>query len=418
MKNTIIKNPKTKEQLITIDYTKEVILYRISKQSAQYKQLKKITIIGFTEVPTGLRKSGEFLGFGFTGQGYRIVDALYKKLGKYDLKISRNERTAIKKLKTKYNVIIKESDLKRLLNHLRTITNEKSSELRLTVSSYLHDFYSTFFPKPSAAVITTGDYKKGELADVLDKTGIDTNLSKLDKDKLISFYPKFLKSTTNNLASKAKLLSLSKSKNQTQVIYIETILKEYATKRKANPAESKWQDFLRDYILLFNLNYTDIIEKVNISVVKDKLPDFMLLDVYNYLDIFEIKKPTTPLMEFDESRNNFYWSEEMTKAIAQTECYIYNVSKNAATIKDDLETYKGLDVRVIKPRGYIIAGETNQLKKDFYKTKVKREKFNSLTNIQAQNGFRLLNESLRNVSVIFYDELISNLKSFLKRIKK
>lgn len=414
MKNKVIRNLKTKEDLITIDYNAEVITYKISKQSSQYKQLKKITIKGFTDVPTGLRKNGDYLGFGFTGQGYRIVDTLYKKLGNYDLIISKSENTSIKKLKTKYNVTIKESDLKRLLNHLRTITNDKASELRLTVASYLHEFYSTTFAKPTAAVVVSGEYKRGELADLLDKTGINTNLSKQDKDKLSAFYPTFIKSTTNSLATKTKLLSLSKTKNQTQVIFIQTILKEYTSKRKVNPSESKWQDFLRDYILLFNLNYTDIIEKANISVVKDKMPDFMLIDAYNYLDIFEIKKPTTQLMEYDDSRNNFYWSEEMAKAIAQTESYIYNVSKNATTIKDDLKTYKAIDASIIKPRGYIIAGETDQLKKDYYKVKVK----NSVTNIQVQNGFRLLNESLRNITVIFYDELISNLNSFLKRIKK
>ena len=418
MKNKVIKNLKTKEALITINYVKEIVNYKISKQSAQYKQLKAITIKGFTDVPTGLRKKGDYLGFGFTGQGYRLVDTLYKKLGNYELTIPKKDKTSLKKLKTKYNVTINDTDLKRLLNHLRQITNDKASELRLTVSSYLHEFFSTFFVKPAAAVATTGAYKRGELADVLDKSGIDSNLSKLDKDKLDAFYPKYLKSTTSNLATKNKLLALNKSKSKTQVIYLESILKEYVAKRRINPPESRWQEFLKEYILLFNLNYTDIIEKANISVVKDKMPDFMLIDAYSYLDIFEIKKPTTPLMEFDDSRNNFYWSEEMAKAIAQTESYIYNVSKNAPTIKDDLETYKGIDVRVIKPRGYIIAGETDQLKKDYYKTKIKKDKFSSVTNIQVQNGFRLLNESLRSVSVVFYDELISNLKSFLTRIKK
>lgn len=418
MKNKIIKNLTTKEDLITIDYNNEVIYYKISKQSAQHKQLRAITIKGFTDVPTGLRKTGEYLGFGFTGQGYRLVDTLYKKLGNYALIISKKDKTSLKKLKTKYNVTINEVDLRRLLNHLRQITNDKASELRLTVSSYLHEFFSTVFAKPTAAIATTGIYKRGELADLLNKSGIDTNLSKLDKDKLELFYPKYLKSTTSKLATKNKLLALNKSKSKTQVIYLESILKEYTTKRKANPPESKWQEFLKDYILLFNLNYTEIIEKANISVVKDKMPDFMLIDAYSYLDIFEIKKPTTLLMEFDDSRNNFYWSEELTKAIAQTESYIYNVSKNASTIKDDLETYKGLDVRVIKPRGYIIAGETDQLKKDYYKSKIKKDKYTSVTNIQVQNGFRLLNESLKNISVVFYDELISNLKSFLSRIKK
>jgi hypothetical protein len=135
------------------------------------------------------------------------------------------------------------------------------------------------------------------------------------------------------------------------------------------------------------------------------------------LDIFEIKKPSTPLIRFDDKRSNFYWSEELSKAIAQTESYIYNVSKNSTTIKDDLKKYNDLDVRVVKPRGYVIVGETAQLRKKYYKRKLREEILKKLTNIQIQDGFRLLNESLRNVTIIFYDELINNLETFLKRIK-
>ena len=35
-----------------------------------------------------------------------------------------------------------------------------------------------------------------------------------------------------------------------------------------------------------------------------------------------------------------------------------------------------------------------------------------------EDNFRLLNNSLKNIEVILYDELLSNLKNFLKRIKK
>jgi hypothetical protein len=413
-------NTKTKEEVMIIDSKRKKITYKISKESSQHKYTKKFILKGFTEVPPGFRKSGDYAGFGLTGQGYRILALLYDSLDKkYDVIISKEvTQTEIKELATKYNVTFKYSDLRTILNHLNLISRDKAKELKLTAQSYLHKFFSVHVSKPATEIKHIGNYQKGELAKVLRKDGIHGKLTKEDKDTLKEFYPAFLNLHTENLATKTKLLSLADSKNKTQVVYLENIIEEFKKKRVANPSETKWQEFLKQYILLFNLNYTDIIEKTNISVVKDKMPDFMLIDAYNFLDIFEIKKPSTPLMRFDDKRSNFYWSQELSKAIAQTEAYIYYVTKNAPTIRDDLKAYKDLDVRVVKPRGYVIAGETAQLRKKYYKGKVQEQILNKLTNIQIQNGFRLLNEYLRNVTIVFYDELINSLETFLKRIKK
>ena len=67
-------------------------------------------------------------------------------------------------------------------------------------------------------------------------------------------------------------------------------------------------------------------------------------------------------------------------------------------------------VRVIKPRGYIIAGTSDQLKKDYYsKRRIKPEKFKTLTNVLISDNFRILNQSMKNIEVLFYYELINNL---------
>jgi len=53
----------------------------------------------------------------------------------------------------------------------------------------------------------------------------------------------------------------------------------------------------------------------------------------------------------------------------------------------------------VRPRGYIIAGRRSQI-----------------TNETMMNHFRILNESLKNVDILFYDDLLEGLKTFLERI--
>ena len=127
----------------------------------------------------------------------------------------------------------------------------------------------------------------------------------------------------------------------------------------------------------------------------------MLIDVYNFLDIYEIKKPTTNLLKHDASRDNYYWDTELSKAISQVENYIDEISKNALSFRDLIKKKKGIDIRVIKPRAFIIAGHSKQL-----------------DNVTKEENFRLLNTSLKNIEVILYDDLLSSLKNFLNRLKE
>ena len=77
-------------------------------------------------------------------------------------------------------------------------------------------------------------------------------------------------------------------------------------------------------------------------MLQGKYPDFMLLDPYGYLDIYEIKKPSTNLMKLDKSRNNYYWDVEMTKALSQTENYLYQVQRSSDTLIKDIRRNKGI----------------------------------------------------------------------------
>ena len=226
------------------------------------------------------------------------------------------------------------------------------------------------------------------------------NLSLQDIKALDEFFPDYLSVTTDKLSSEKRLYKITKDKNEAEVIYLENIMAEFSKKLQQNLPERSWQSFLREYILLFNTNYTNVIEQGNISL-SGKYPDFMLIDVYNYLDIYEIKKPGTILLKEDKDRNNYYWDSEIAKAISQVENYIHTINKNSSAFREEIKRTKKIDIRVVKPRGFIIAGTSKQFKKDEV----------------IEDNFRLLNRSLKNIEIILYDELLGNLQIFLDRLK-
>lgn len=120
---------------------------------------------------------------------------------------------------------------------------------------------------------------------------------------------------------------------------------------------------------------------------------------YGYLDIYEIKKPQTNILKYDTSRKNYFWDVEVCKAISQVENYIDKVAQNRLDIENKIRRKQKQDVKIVRPRGYIIAGTRVQLNDDE----------------DMSENFRILNDSLKNIDLIFYDDLLLNIKAMLTR---
>jgi Domain of unknown function (DUF4263) len=294
-------------------------------------------------------------------------------------------------------VRINHADLRKLLSELRRIKSLRFEELVREVRSFLHKTSPTKFEAPvqSGAV-----YQPNTLVLALKKSDALAKLSKEDIEVISGFLPSFIEKHGTAGDTKAKLFSLSGTKRATQVVYIQQIIKEFESKLEKRTLEHTWQEFLRDYILLFNSNYATVLEKKNIAVLGAKLPDFMLLDAYSYLDIYEIKTPSTNLLKHDKSHDNYYWDPEIVKAISQVENYVANADRNSNALCGEIKRHLALEARIIRPRGFIIAGRRTQL----------------VTEVMEDN-FRLLNDSLKNISIILFDELLAGLKSFLGKLK-
>lgn len=388
------KDPKDTFLFCNINKSKKKITYFVNPKSAQSKWIKSILIDGFDKLPAGLTRDGGGLP---KGTGYLIIKGLFDKLGEFNLSISKDKKTALTKSKEKSNIIFNYTDLRLILNLLRDIKSQNFANLKATANDFLATHFKRYFQTTNVTGFT---YKQNELRNLLNKKEIFKNLSAEDAEKLVDFYPEFIKQYAKKFVGKKTLLGIQKNKKVTEIIYLENAIKDFEKRLKAKTQnEQDWQEFLRKYILVFYTNYTAIIEKKNISL-SGKYPDFLPINVYNYLDIYEIKKPNTTLLSLDKSRDNYFWSTELSKAIAQVENYLFYANRNSLELKDEIKKKEGLDVKVVRPRGFVIAGSRSEFKSE-----------------AMEDGFRLLNGSLKNIEIILYDDLLNNLKALLERLR-
>lgn len=389
-----VDDPLKRKLVCNIDKKKKKIEYFLAPDCPQYRWIQRVTIIGFTRLPAGFKRNGT----GLTRGGYLILSNLSEKFDGFELIVSITDKNRIRKVKNKYRVVLNYFAFRTILNTFRGINQERYNLLQASALNFL----SKNFPKKFKEVKESGlIYQKNQFRNLLSKEEIIKNLSNQDIDKLIDFFPGFIKYYGDRLKGRNKLLGISKSKDITEIVYLESVIKEFEKRLKTQTHnEHRWQKFLREYILIFNSNYAAILEKKSLSL-SGKYPDFLLIDVYNYLDIYEIKKPNTALLRPDRDRDNYYWSPELSKAISQVENYIDCANKNSRLLKEEIRKKEKIEIRVVKPRGFIIAGTSGQLKDE-----------------SMEDNFRLLNDSLKNIEIILYDELLSNLKNFLKRLNR
>jgi len=391
-----VKKSKDGKVIYAFDAKKAKGTYNLDNRSALYDLCKRIHFKGFTKLPKGFNSNG----FGFaTPAGTYLSEVLRNKFAKpASILITEKHKSAIKKRKKDTVIILNHGDYLKMLDELRTIQKER----RLKSISLIQNQLSILFPKQfkkGADVKSIFSYEEGKLSKIV-KSDPDllSHISKEDAETITDLFDKLTKE--QNITFNKIALS-EKSTRRNERVYIETVTKEFAKRLKnTGKSESDWQRFLEKYILLFNNSYIQVIQKQNISLA-GKFPDFILVDVFGYLDIFEIKKPNTNLLKYDDSRENYFWDTEMSKAIVQTEKYVQDLVKHTSELKELIKRKTKQEVRIIRPRGFIIAGSSQQFSND-----------------EMRDDFRLLANANKNVDVILYDELLNNLKNLGKRLSK
>lgn len=362
--------------------------YKVLAGSSQFNQCERIDIEGFDRLPSGFYANG----YGLTAGGSAILREVFAKYGKkIKAKVMATGRNRIDARGRKVDVTLLHSDLTSINQTVRSIKSQRNEEVKTATLGFLGTKFSQFREFKGLAP----KYAPGSLGEVLSQSGIENRLSNDDQEKLEEFIPEYLSNIAGTLKAKKKLKIVYDTLDAGKTLYLSKALAEFEKRLDADSAnENVWQKFLSEHILLLRSSYGEVLEKESVSL-RGKFPDFMLIDPYGYLDIYEIKKPRTPLLSLDRSRNNYYWSTELSKAISQTENYLYQAQRSSDTLMNDIRKSKRIDVNIVRPRGYIIAGRRSQLR-----------------TAKMQDDFRILNESLKNIDVILYDDLVTGLDAF------
>ena len=154
--------------------------------------------------------------------------------------------------------------------------------------------------------------------------------------------------------------------------------------------EVEIQHFLKENIWMFGNDYVYIVEngKVNPQNILDMAPQ----DFESYIDIIEVKLPTEKLFNFDESHNNFFTTSHLTKAIAQTQNYIFELEKKTV----DKEYQNENSCKVVRPKGIILFGSQEPLEDG------------------ERQYLRILNSSYHNLKIITFQQLLEKAKNTLR----
>jgi hypothetical protein len=352
--------------------------------------IKEIELRDFKEIP-----------FLFSGFGYGFSDHTLNNFFRYQFDDKRINKIVIGESvdskKSRKTLFLNIADLEELISS----TNQEQRACNDNKKILIKNFLVEVFPEIAFDQKETNNNKKLILRNLNQKL-ID-QLTADEIEKIGDFYVEAAKKFKR--ADVVKRMSFGLQKNA-QILTLQEIISRYESLLEDNPAESAWQKFFDEYITLFDSRYAHKINYKNIATGLTKYPDLVLVDIYGYIDFYELKKSSTPLIQYDKNHKTWYWTKDVAMVIAQVTDYLQKSKENAVNytkaIKEETETetQEGIEVNIINPRVIIVAGTTNQL------------------NTQKKlNHFKNLRESLKDIEFVLYDELLERLKNLLDKIK-
>jgi len=161
---------------------------------------------------------------------------------------------------------------------------------------------------------------------------------------------------------------------------------------KQDLLEPKWQEWFKENDWVLGSEFVRILDERDIDTAH--ITDYLMQAYDGFLDIIEIKRPAPSLKFWADTQDhgNYVPSSDLIKAITQATKYIYEVEREANSVKF-LERVK--NVKTIKPRCVLIFGRSDSW------------------NDEQKEAYRILNSSYHNLSVMTYDHVLSRAKRIL-----
>ena len=219
------------------------------------------------------------------------------------------------------------------------------------------------------------------------KTRIPIVSRKVDEDNTLkmmseSEFIELIRANINSTNDFYKLLSIQKM--ELSIEQLERIINGEFTN------ELEIQLFLKDNIWMFGNDYVHVAEngRINPQNILDMIPR----NFESFIDIIEVKLPTEKLFNFDPGHKNYYSSAPLTKAVAQTQNYIFELEKKTT----DEMYQEDNNIKVIRPNGIVLYGSHEPLSGE------------------EQQYLRILNSSYHNLQIITYQQLLEKAKNTLR----
>jgi hypothetical protein len=159
-----------------------------------------------------------------------------------------------------------------------------------------------------------------------------------------------------------------------------------------NLLEQKWQAWFTKNDWVLGSEFVRTLDERDIDT--DNIADYLMEAYDGFLDIIEIKRPDKKLKFWADTldHDNYVPSSDLIKAITQATKYIYEVEREANSVKF-LERVG--NVKTIKPRCILIFGRSNNW------------------NDAQMAAYRILNSSYHNLTIMSYDHVLGRAKRIL-----
>ena len=156
--------------------------------------------------------------------------------------------------------------------------------------------------------------------------------------------------------------------------------------------ENKWQTWFQTNSWVLGSEFVRVLDERHIDT--QNISDFLMQAYDGFLDVVEIKRPEGSLQFWAVTRDhgNLIPAPDLIKAITQASRYIYEVEREANSIKF-LERVD--QVRTVKPRCILIYGRSEGWEADH------------------KEAFRILNSNYHNLSIMTYDHVLERAKHMI-----
>ena len=220
---------------------------------------------------------------------------------------------------------------------------------------------------------------------------IDEKLDQANIEYLRAIFANPDKQEVLDLIAKNNILSedlIAGLQNQARI----NAVKEFETMLSQNLVEQEWQGWFKRNAWVLGSEFVRILDEREIDTAN--ITDYLMQAYDGFLDIIEIKRPEGSLRFWADGQDhgNYVPSSDLTKAITQATKYIYEVEREANSVKF-LERVG--NVKTIKPRCILIFGRSNDW------------------NDEQKEAYRILNSSYHNLTIMTYDYVLGRAKRIL-----